>query len=92
MSSNITIVVLKEAATFTFTQLFNMCLFEKETLVSPAINNKLISIVEYLGESEYSILTYTTEKGVWKEEFKNSAKEAIETAEKAHTKYLKEYL
>lgn len=69
-----------------------MYLFEKETLVSPAINNKLISIVEYLGEGEYSILTYTTEKGVWKEEFKNSANEAIETAEKAHKKYLKEYI
>lgn len=69
-----------------------MYLFEKETVVSPAINNKLISIVEYLGENEYSILTYTTEKGVWKEEFKNSVSEAIKTAEKAHKKYLKLYI
>ena len=92
MSSNIIIAVLKEADTFTFTQLFNMYLFEKITLVSPAINNRLISIVEYYGEGEYSILTYTTEKGVWKEEFKKSASKAIDTAEKSHKKYLKEYL
>jgi hypothetical protein len=69
-----------------------MYLFEKETLVSPAINNKLISIVEQIDENEYSVLTYTTEKGIWKEQFKNTIESAIEAAEKAHKKHLKEYL
>jgi hypothetical protein len=69
-----------------------MYLFQKETLVSPAINNKLISIVEQIDDNEYSILTYTTEKGVWKEVFENTVEAAIEAAEKAHKKYVAQYI